>query len=426
MPLGVLFGDQSWVQILVSFGMLMVFFLFFPKLMLMQIIYKIRNALVELEGYSQEAEDIFLNKISQRPSPKLREELEPMKSMVVSQPTSLDPQGLVSKLEHVLDSSEDKMKVYIESIAPDKDEEEKSNLLMGFKGVYGTYQIYLVIRHFQKLIKKTNNFQLGSMLQMVLPVYKELAEAQKDATEAFINEIPIGDSVGPLLAAKFMENEGEEIAEDIVHSKQEVEGKNLHVIKSKGPGARLGKYGDAVKGLLDREEKVNKIITVDASMRFEGEETGKIAVGAGVLMGGPGVEKYKIEEVASNHDVPLDGLVIKQTGPQASKPMHRKIYSSVKKVEAQVKKIIKKTEGDVLLIGVGNSVGIGNSKQAVRGIHNKLRKYWEEQEEETTSYLGLMNAFPVGGGGSGSSHFGQHSPGYSQYQSLELFRSLLH
>jgi len=423
MPFGVLFGDQSWLQILVSFGMLMVFFLFFPKLMLMQIVYKIKNALMELEGYSQQAEEIFLNKISQRPSSKLKEELEPMKSMVVSPPTSLDPQGLVSKLEHVLDSSEGKMKDYIDSIAPDKDEEEKANLLMGFKGVYGTYQIFLVIRHFQQLIKKTDNFQLGSMLQMVLPVYKELAEAQKDATKAFINEVPIGDSVGPLLAAKFMENEGKEIAEDIVHSKQEVEGKQLHVLKSKGPGARLGKYGDAVKGLLETED-ISKIITVDAGMRFEGEETGKVVVGAGVLMGGPGVEKFKIEEVASNHDVPLDGFVIKQTGPQASKPMHHKIYSSVKKVEAQVKKIINKTDGDVLLIGVGNSVGIGNSKEAVRGVHNKLRKYWKEQEEETTSYFGLMKAFPMGGG---SSQFNPQRPtNQGQYHSLHLFRSLLH
>lgn len=403
----------------------MVFFLFFPKLMLMQIVYKIKNSLVDLENYSQEAESIFLNKISQRPSSKLKEGLKPMKSMVVSPPISLDPQGLVRKLEHVLDSSEDKMKDYIESIAPDKDEEEKANLLMGFKGVYGTYQLFVVVRHFQKLIKETNNYQLGSMLQMVLPVYKELAEAQKDATKAFINEVPIGDSVGPLLAAKFMENEGEEIAEDIVHSEQKVKDKKLHVLKSKGPGARLGKYGNAVEEVLETED-ISKIVTVDAGMRFEGEETGKVVVGSGVLMGGPGVEKYKIEEVASDHDVPLDGFVIKQTGPQASKPMHHKIYSSVKRIEAQVKKIIKKTEDNVLLIGVGNTVGVGNSKEAVRGIHNKLRKYWEEQEEETTSYFGLMKAFPVGGESSGS-HFGRGMPaGSGGYQSLQSFRSLLH
>ncbi|MDY6766470.1 MAG: DUF1512 family protein, partial [Candidatus Nanohaloarchaea archaeon] len=270
-------------------------------------------------------------------------------------------------------------------------------LQMAFKGVYGSHQLFVLVRHFRELIEDMRNYQLAGMIQMMLPLYEEIAESQAEAAGAFVNEIPIGDAVGPLVAAKFMENEPEEIAEDVVVSEEEVAGSEVHVLKSRGPGARLGKYGDAIDQLLDRNDYA-RIVFVDAGMRYEGEETGTVVDGAGVLMGGPGVEKYKIEEAATEHDVPLDGFIVKQSGPQASRPMHSKIYEAVPEVVDQVEDEIRETDGDVLLVGVGNTGGVGNSAQATAGIPNKLKPYWEEEGEESTSYFGLMKAFPMGGG----------------------------
>ncbi|MFB6265983.1 MAG: DUF1512 family protein, partial [Candidatus Nanohaloarchaea archaeon] len=144
---------------------------------------------------------------------------------------------------------------------------------------------------------------------------------------------------------------------------------------------------------------IEKIVFVDAGMRFEGEETGKVVDGAGVLMGGPGVEKFKIEEIATEHDVPLEGFIVKQSGSQASRPMHSKIYQAVPDVVEKVEAEIGDSEEPVLLVGVGNTSGVGNSRQSTTGIPNKLKPYWEEEEEEATSYFGLMKAFPMGGGG---------------------------
>jgi len=134
----------------------------------------------------------------------------------------MDPAGIVGKLEHVLDTSEHKFDRFVTKNATTEDEDELANLNMAFKGVMGTHQIYKVTRHFRQLIKKTGNFQLIGIVQMMIPIYQELAESQKAATEAFVDEAPIGDSIGPLVAAKLITEteEPEEVAKDIIHAEE--------------------------------------------------------------------------------------------------------------------------------------------------------------------------------------------------------------
>lgn len=417
MVLGMLGGETSILQTIISIGAFFLFFLLLPRIMLFQIVYKIKSALTDLESNAQDAEDIFINAAAQ-PTPEIRESLKPMKNMVVSPPADLDPAGMFQKLEHVLDSSEDKMTDYVETIAPEADEEEQANLSMAFKGVYGTHQMFVLIRHFKNLIEETKNYQIGGMIQMMLPLYQELSESQKKATEAFVNGVPIGDTVGPLIAAKLIEQDEEpdEIADDIIYAEQELDGNDYAVIKSRGPGARLGKYGDAVEQVVE-DGDFDKIISVDAGLRFEGEETGTIVDGTGVLMGGPGVEKGKIEQVATDHEIPLEGFVVKQSGPQASKPMHKKIWDAHEEAVDIIRDEIRNTDGSVLVVGVGNTCGAGNTRSDVRGIESQLRPYWAEQEEESTSYFGLAKAFPMGGGDAHAMMQGRNT--------FELFQSLV-
>lgn len=390
-------GSGNIYQTLLSFVLLMIMFMFLPKLMLMQILYKIKSSVEVFKENADTSEETFLEGVNKVPTDELKESLEPMKSMVTSQPTSLDPAGVVKKLEMVLDTTEEKIGGYIDQVASDKSDEEKQNLKMGFKGVYGTYQMFVIMRHFEKLTEETQNLQIGNMLEMMMPLYKELSEAQMKATEAFVNEVPIGDSIGPMIAAKFMKNdEIDEVADDIVMGQNKYKDNNLFVMKSKGPGGRLGKYGNAVDNILE-ERDIDKVITVDAGMRYEGEETGNIVDGIGVMMGGPGVEKFKIEEKATEKDVPMIGVIVKQSGAQASKPMHNKIYKSSKEAQTRIKNIVENDDGEnYLVIGVGNSIGVGNTEESTKDIPEKLTEYWKEQEEESTSYIGLMKMFSVG------------------------------
>jgi len=84
------------------------------------------------------------------------------------------------------------------------------------------------------------------------------------------------------------------------------------------------------------------------------------------MMGGPGVEKSKIEEVATEHDVPLEGIIIKQSAPEASKPMKKRFYESYKDAVEKTEEIIDEFDGDVAVIGVGNTCGVGNTKKTLQ------------------------------------------------------------
>jgi len=323
---------------------------------------------------------------------------ESMKNFQFSPPTGLDPAGMVDRLENVLDASEDKFQRFVENHADTEDEEKLADLNMAFKGVMGTQQIFKVMRHYRELINKTQNFQLVGLINMMLPIYKELAEAQKGATRAFVDQAPTGDGIGPLVAAKLITEEPEEAAEHIIKSEEEINDQTVHVIKSRGPGARLGKYGEAVETVAE-ENDLEAIVTVDAAGKFEGEETGSVYEGVGVMMGGPGVQKSRIEDVATSRDIPLEGIVIKQSPPEASKPMKREIYDAYKPAVEKVKQTISEYDGEVAVIGVGNTCGVKNTRQETSGVHNKLQKYWdeyEEQEDDDVSYQGLMAMF--GGG----------------------------
>ena len=62
----------------------------------------------------------------------------------------------------------------------------------------------------------------------------KIAEGELKGTEAFVNGWPIGDSIGPLVAASFMDN-GKEIAEDIVYDKVIINGRICHLFKTTSP-----------------------------------------------------------------------------------------------------------------------------------------------------------------------------------------------
>lgn len=119
-------------------------------------------------------------------------------------------------------------------------------------------------------------------------------------------------------------------------------------------------------------------------------------------MGGPGVEKSKIEETATEHEVPLEGIIIKQSPAEASKPMKEEIYDAYRPAVEKVEELVSEFDGEVAVVGVGNTCGVGNNRESTRGVHNKLRKYWREYEEkgdeEDVSYIGLLGALPMGGG----------------------------
>jgi hypothetical protein len=142
-------------------------------------------------------------------------------------------------------------------------------------------------------------------IEMQLPSIMEEAEAYAAFTDEFREGKPIGDGIGPLAASKLMvEQEKFEVAQKVVAAKTAMGNRQVIVAKAKGPGGNVGKIGDAVQHLIEANGgKISLIIMVDAALKLEGEDSGSIAEGVGAAIGGPGIDQYKIEDIATKYEV---------------------------------------------------------------------------------------------------------------------------
>lgn len=279
-------------------------------------------------------------------------------------PVSLDPVGIIQRLEHIVDVRDLRFKDEVRTMAPEADDTQMINLTNVLEAALALNQIYKIIRHFYLQGKKTLSIYIVMQLQMLMPLVMKQCQAFANALRAFTLGQPIGDGVGALVAAKLMHGaEKREIAKDIVVSEVTIEGRKAYVLKAKGPGGNIGKPGEAIKQILEENEgKVSMIILIDAKQKFEGEKPGEVAEGIGVAIGGTGVEKYKVEEIATKYRVPLNAVLIKEDIGDAVATMRKEIIDGAEIAVERVKQMIreKTKEGDTVIIaGIGNTMGIG-------------------------------------------------------------------
>jgi hypothetical protein len=190
------------------------------------------------------------------------------------------------------------------------------------------------------------------------------AKAYADGLRAFAQGQPIGDGAGALVAAKLMQGyEKTKVEKDIVVAKVPIEGRTAYVLKAEGPGGNVGKPGEAVKQIIEQNEgKISLVIVVDGGLKLEGEKPGEVAEGVGVAIGGPEVDKYKVEEMALKHKVPVNAIIIKEDIGDAVSPMRKELVDAVDNVIERIKRLVheRTKEGDSIIIaGIGNTIGIG-------------------------------------------------------------------
>ncbi|ACB39534.1 DUF1512 domain-containing protein [Pyrobaculum neutrophilum] len=303
-----------------------------------------------------------------------RQELEAtLKRMVdfaVIEPTSLDPSGIVPKYKHILNT-------YVETYEREigrlvEDGVAVKNMATAVEALRYMNLIYKVVDHYYKTARKYKAFYLVIQLTMLLPLLKELTETVNEAVSSFIRGSPIGDSAGPQVAYNVLSRCGSLVyhkaVKDTVVAECEYEGRKLYVIKAEGPGSTVGRLDEAVEYVFgELKAKPKYIVTVDAALRLEGEKTGEVAEGIGVAMGGVGVEKFNIESYATKYGVPLYAFLIKMRQSEALTAMTAEIYNAVQYTTKRVLEFITSQvqPGEaVLLIGVGNTVGVGQPPAA--------------------------------------------------------------
>ena len=154
-------------------------------------------------------------------------------------------------------------------------------------------------------------------------------------------------------------------------------------MKATGPTPHLGRI-DAALATTMRKHKIERIITIDAAMKLEGEKTGAVSEGVGFAMGG--FQRELIETFLLPKKVPIDSVIVKVGLMEAIMPMKKEVYDAVPRVKEYIEKAVKRVPKGrkVIIIGVGNSCGIGDNKHAVgelKKVIDKIDKKYKEEEK---------------------------------------------
>jgi len=344
-------------------------FIFYGQRIQMYImIREVENSLHKLRRIKEEGKKIAIDVIKELgkpaidPSPRIDRYLE----YFTIAPQSMDPAGIVAKLDHILDTRDERLKEEVKLMAPqlENDEVQINNLENTLEAAMALNFIYKVVRHYYIQGKKTLSLYVIMQLQMILPLVMKEAEAYASALKAFAYGQPIGDGAGPLVAGRLMHGyEVRKLPKDCVIASVPLEGRTALVIKAEGPGGNVGKPGDAVEAAIEENEgKIACLIMIDAGLKLEGETVGEVAEGIGAAIGGPGVDAFKIEEKLTKYKIRNYAVIIKQDIGDAVSPMRKEINDSIDKAIEQVKLMIRERtkEGDkVIIVGVGNSIGVG-------------------------------------------------------------------
>ncbi|MEM5797591.1 MAG: DUF1512 family protein [Candidatus Aenigmatarchaeota archaeon] len=382
-----LLGDTSFIGTIIWIVFFLLMMFFYPRIMLIQMIGKLESTALMLEGFTQKTKQIVLKKISKNPTRELREKIGNFMEFFAIEPVNLDPYGILNKLSHLTELVEDRFKDFSKEVAPKMNPEEQASLVAGLSGAITMNQIAKIVRHFVETVKKTKNLQLALVLQMQVPFIEKIAKAVLNGTETMTNGWPMGDSIGPMVASYLIgDSRGKEIADTIVVRKK-IKGRNVIILKAKGPGGRLGKPWE----IIQREVKrggIAKIISIDAAGKLEGEKTGDVAEGIGVAMGS--FYRAFIENIVTEKKIPVESIAIKMAPEEAIMNMHPDVIKAVPRVIHLVEQNIKNTKrkGTIIIMGVGNTSGVGNDKKSAEAAEKKaneiakMMKRREEQEQK--------------------------------------------
>ncbi|MFA7397572.1 MAG: DUF1512 domain-containing protein [Crenarchaeota archaeon] len=363
-------GSDSVTQIigLVFYGFFIVFIFYGQRIQMYILVREVENSLHKLRHIKDEGRKRAIDVLNEigKPTSDPTARVDRYLDHFTISPQSMDPAGIVNKLDHILDIRDERLKEEVKFMAPAvaDNEVQINNLENTLEAAMALNYIYKVVRHFYIQGKKTLSLYVIMQLQMILPMVMKEAEAYGSALKAFAYGQPIGDSVGPLVVSRLMHGfEVRKVPKDCVVSSVPFEGRTALLLKAEGPGGNVGKPGQAIETVIEEQQgKLAMVIMIDAGLKLEGEKVGEVAEGIGAAIGGPGVDAFKIEEKVTKYKLPLYAVIVKEDIGDAVSPMRKEIHDAADKVIERVRDVVKERtkEGDtVLIVGVGNSIGVG-------------------------------------------------------------------
>ncbi len=335
----------------------------------------IKEGLEELKQWNDDAKQLILSKFKEfcdvsLPLKEIENKIDEFLNFVTITPVELDPNGIIPKIEHILDNRETKYINEVRSLAVTANITQIINLGKLLEVAAAVHMIHRLLLHYFLLGKKYKSAAFLQQVEIQVPLLLIMAKAYVSASKSFAEGSPIGDALGPMVVAKLIREitqdnppAYEDISENTILQKTTFEGRTLYLIRAKGPGGTVGKPGTAIKEVLERHsDEIVRIITIDAGIKFEGDKTGKVVSGVGAAIGGFGVEKSKIEDISTKNQIPMDALICRQSLEDAICTMKKSILDSVPLIIEKTKGLIRRNTEEnqsVIIAGIGNSIGVG-------------------------------------------------------------------
>jgi len=356
-------GDSNPFMMLIWFLPVLLFVFYGQRIQLIITSRDIKKDMAKLEQFRDDSRNELIDYVKQILSPNgdPTQKLDRFFDYFTIMPVDIDPNGIIPKIHHLVRSRDDTTRKQVKSMFSEINTLEITKVQNLLEIVTTLQLLHKVVRHLFLTAKKQNNYPLILPLQMLLPFIMEQAEALKDAIPAFKKGQPIGDGIGPLVVGGMMLDTKKQNAEfETVYSESEFNDRKLILLKAEGPYATVGRPGEATESLVEKL-KPNMIIMIDAALKLEGEDTGDVAQGFGAAIGGIGTDRFKIEAIATKHDIPIFAIVVRQSVKDAITLMKKEISDQTEKVRNQDYEMITDNSNPnetVLVIGVGNTLGV--------------------------------------------------------------------
>ncbi|MSS86467.1 MAG: hypothetical protein CK526_03350 [Thaumarchaeota archaeon] len=355
--------DGDTLMMLVWIIPIIIFVLYGQQIQLLVTSSEIKKAIKKLDKFRTESKKELIDYVKKNldtaddPTKKIDQFLDYFTIM----PVDMDPNGIVDKVRHTVRSREDYTRNHVKLLCVDVNEITLSRVQTLLELTSSLQMIHKIVNHMFLTAKKQKNYPLILPLQMMLPFIMEHANAMNSAIPVFKKGQPIGDGIGPMVVGKMMLGEQQEIiAFQTVLAKINYEKRKLFLLKAEGPGSTVGRPDDGLQKIVDTN-KIDVIIMVDAALKMEGEDSASVARGFGAAIGGIGTEKFQIEQIATQNNIPVLSIIVKQSVKEAITLMTKEIADQADNVRLQLYEMILENTDvgqSVVIIGVGNTAGV--------------------------------------------------------------------
>ena len=167
--------------------MVTIFFLYGQKIQLTITLRRLGRMVSRLERMRDEGKYKTVETLSQFNNDKqtIEKRVDRLLNFFIISPVSLDPKGIIRKIEHQINNYDDSLKQEVVSLSPAADKNQVNTMSNLLEVSSALDMMHRIARHFYISGKNKGNILAITQLQIFLPMILDAAEAYHSALNAF-------------------------------------------------------------------------------------------------------------------------------------------------------------------------------------------------------------------------------------------------